>query len=127
MAAVGQSSGTKGGREGRLDVDDQACSSVLAKMVEEQKAIVLQKYARAWLARRRFQHIRRFVLNIQLSYRVQRLQKKLEDQVAKEGPWGTDAPFLCLSFQGEASVLKIVADPSGRAHFCGQDGPFFSG
>ncbi|KAJ7311412.1 hypothetical protein JRQ81_007046 [Phrynocephalus forsythii] len=50
------------------------------KMVEEQKAIVLQKYARAWLARRRFQNIRRFVLNIQLSYRVQRLQKKLEDQ-----------------------------------------------
>ncbi|XP_062819541.1 unconventional myosin-Vc isoform X2 [Anolis carolinensis] len=50
------------------------------KMVEEQKALVLQKYARAWLARRRFQNIRRFVLNIQLSYRVQRLQKKLEDQ-----------------------------------------------
>ncbi|KAM8972266.1 unconventional myosin-Vc [Pelodytes ibericus] len=50
------------------------------KMREEQKAVVLQKYARAWLARRRFQNIRRFVLNIQLSYRVQRLQKKLEDQ-----------------------------------------------
>ncbi|XP_062998574.1 unconventional myosin-Vc [Elgaria multicarinata webbii] len=50
------------------------------KMLEEQKALVLQKYARAWLARRRFQSIRRFVLNIQLSYRVQRLQKKLEDQ-----------------------------------------------
>lgn len=43
--------------------------------------MILQKYARAWLARRRFQNIRRFVLNIQLTYRVQRLQKKLEDQV----------------------------------------------
>ncbi|XP_078540967.1 unconventional myosin-Vc [Lissotriton helveticus] len=50
------------------------------KMVEEHKALILQKYARAWLARRRFQSIRRFVLNIQLSYRVQRLQKKLEEQ-----------------------------------------------
>uniref|UniRef100_A0A670Z4Y4 Myosin VC n=1 Tax=Pseudonaja textilis TaxID=8673 RepID=A0A670Z4Y4_PSETE len=53
-------------------------------MLEEQKALILQKYARAWLARRRFQSIRRFVLNIQLSYRVQRLQKKLEEQVAKK-------------------------------------------
>ncbi|TKC34537.1 hypothetical protein EI555_008186 [Monodon monoceros] len=50
------------------------------KMLEEHKAVILQKYARAWLARRRFQNIRRFVLNIQLTYRVQRLQKKLEDQ-----------------------------------------------
>ncbi|XP_053127781.1 unconventional myosin-Vc isoform X2 [Hemicordylus capensis] len=50
------------------------------KMLEEHKALILQKYARAWLARRRFQSIRRFVLNIQLSYRVQRLQKRLEDQ-----------------------------------------------
>ncbi|KAM3926425.1 unconventional myosin-Vc [Leptodactylus fuscus] len=50
------------------------------KMREEHKALILQKYARAWLARRRFQNIRRFVVNIQLSYRVQRLQKKLEDQ-----------------------------------------------
>lgn len=50
-------------------------------MLEEHKAVILQKYARAWLARRRFQNIRRFVLNIQLTYRVQRLQKKLEDQV----------------------------------------------
>ncbi|XP_077328704.1 unconventional myosin-Vc isoform X1 [Lithobates pipiens] len=50
------------------------------KMREEHKAVILQKYARAWLARRRFQNIRRFVVNIQLSYRVQRLQKKLEDQ-----------------------------------------------
>ncbi|KAM9313263.1 unconventional myosin-Vc [Gastrophryne carolinensis] len=50
------------------------------KMLEEHKALILQKYARAWLARRRFQNIRRFVVNVQLSYRVQRLQKKLEDQ-----------------------------------------------
>ncbi|KAM7156689.1 unconventional myosin-Vc isoform 1-T1 [Molossus nigricans] len=50
------------------------------KVLEEHKAVILQKYARAWLARRRFQNIRRFVLNIQLTYRVQRLQKKLEDQ-----------------------------------------------
>ncbi|KAM6201370.1 unconventional myosin-Vc [Rhynchocyon petersi] len=50
------------------------------KMLQEHKAVILQKYARAWLARRRFQNIRRFVLNIQLTYRVQRLQKKLEDQ-----------------------------------------------
>uniref|UniRef100_A0A8B9ID94 Myosin VC n=1 Tax=Anser brachyrhynchus TaxID=132585 RepID=A0A8B9ID94_9AVES len=51
------------------------------KMLEEHKAVILQKYARAWLARRRFQNIRRFVSNIQLSYRVQRLQKKIEEQV----------------------------------------------
>ncbi|XP_007194952.2 unconventional myosin-Vc isoform X3 [Balaenoptera acutorostrata] len=50
------------------------------KMLEEHKAVILQKYARAWLVRRRFQNIRRFVINIQLTYRVQRLQKKLEDQ-----------------------------------------------
>ncbi|XP_075883469.1 unconventional myosin-Vc [Nelusetta ayraudi] len=50
------------------------------KMVEEQKALVLQKYARAWLARRRFQTMRRLVLNVQLSYRVQQLRKKLEEQ-----------------------------------------------
>lgn len=50
-------------------------------MVEEHKALVLQKYARAWLARRRFQIMRRLVLNVQLSYRVQQLRKKIEDQV----------------------------------------------
>ncbi|KFW94423.1 Unconventional myosin-Vc, partial [Phalacrocorax carbo] len=50
------------------------------KVLKEHKAVILQKYARAWLARRRFQNIRRFVLNIQLSYRVQRLQKKIEEQ-----------------------------------------------
>ncbi|XP_068595561.1 unconventional myosin-Vc [Brachionichthys hirsutus] len=50
------------------------------KMIEEQKALVLQKYARAWLARRRFQSMRRLVLNVQLSYRVQQLRKKIEEQ-----------------------------------------------
>ncbi|KFQ10582.1 Unconventional myosin-Vc, partial [Leptosomus discolor] len=50
------------------------------KMLQEHKAVILQKYTRAWLARRRFQNIRRFVLNIQLSYRVQQLQKKIEEQ-----------------------------------------------
>lgn len=50
-------------------------------MMEEQKALILQKYARAWLARRRFQTMRRLVLNVQLSYRVQQLRKKIEEQV----------------------------------------------
>ncbi|KAF7656344.1 hypothetical protein LDENG_00042780 [Lucifuga dentata] len=50
------------------------------KMMEEHKALVLQKYARAWLARRRFQTMRRLVLNVQLSYRVQQLRKKIEEQ-----------------------------------------------
>ncbi|KAM6936964.1 unconventional myosin-Vc [Xenentodon cancila] len=50
------------------------------KMMEEHKALVLQKYARAWLVRRRFQTIRRLVLNVQLSYRVQKLRKKIEEQ-----------------------------------------------
>ncbi|XP_018595080.2 unconventional myosin-Vc isoform X2 [Scleropages formosus] len=50
------------------------------QMVADHKAVVLQKYARAWLARRRFQNIRRLVLNVQLSYRVQQLKKKLEEQ-----------------------------------------------
>ncbi|XP_075998597.1 unconventional myosin-Vc isoform X2 [Genypterus blacodes] len=50
------------------------------KMVEEHKALVIQKYARAWLARRRFQTMRRLVINVQLSFRVQQLRKKIEDQ-----------------------------------------------
>lgn len=50
-------------------------------MLKEYKAVVLQKYARAWLARRRFQTVRRLVLNVQLSYRVQQLRKKAEEQV----------------------------------------------
>uniref|UniRef100_A0A7N9B0G3 Myosin VC n=1 Tax=Mastacembelus armatus TaxID=205130 RepID=A0A7N9B0G3_9TELE len=51
------------------------------KMLKEHKALVLQKYCRAWLARRRFQTMRRLVLNVQLSYRVQQLRKKIEEQV----------------------------------------------
>lgn len=62
-------------------------------MREEQKAVILQKYARAWLARRRFQNIRRFVLNIQLSYRVQQLQKKIEEQVR-----GSSQLLSCTNF-----------------------------
>ncbi|XP_034540965.1 unconventional myosin-Vc isoform X2 [Notolabrus celidotus] len=50
------------------------------KMMKEHKALILQKYARAWLARRRFQTMRRLVLNVQLSYRVQQLRKKIEEQ-----------------------------------------------
>uniref|UniRef100_A0AAQ5YCS6 Myosin VC n=1 Tax=Amphiprion ocellaris TaxID=80972 RepID=A0AAQ5YCS6_AMPOC len=53
------------------------------KMLKEHKALVLQKYARAWLARRRFQTMRRLVLNVQLSYRVQQLRKKVEEQVTE--------------------------------------------
>ncbi|XP_059808758.1 unconventional myosin-Vc-like isoform X3 [Hypanus sabinus] len=50
------------------------------KMVKDQKALILQKHVRAWLVRRRYQSIRRFVLNIQLSFRVKQLHKKLEEQ-----------------------------------------------
>uniref|UniRef100_A0A669CFJ9 Myosin VC n=1 Tax=Oreochromis niloticus TaxID=8128 RepID=A0A669CFJ9_ORENI len=50
------------------------------KMIKEHKALVIQKYARAWLARRRFQTMRRLVLNVQLSYRVQQLRKKIDEQ-----------------------------------------------
>ncbi|XP_072291958.1 unconventional myosin-Vc [Eucyclogobius newberryi] len=50
------------------------------KMLQDKKAQVLQKYARAWLARRRFQTMRRLVQNVQLSYRVQQLRKKVEEQ-----------------------------------------------
>lgn len=54
---------------------------VTCQMMKEHKALVLQKYARAWLARRRFQTMRRLVINVQLSYRVQQLRKKIEEQV----------------------------------------------
>lgn len=54
---------------------------VTFQMMEEQKALVLQKYARAWLARRRFQTMRRLVINVQLSFRVQQLRKKIDEQV----------------------------------------------
>ncbi|XP_057692409.1 unconventional myosin-Vc isoform X2 [Corythoichthys intestinalis] len=51
-----------------------------AKLVEARKALVLQKYARAWLARRRFNAIRRLVHQVQLSFRVEQLRKKNEEQ-----------------------------------------------
>lgn len=54
---------------------------VNSQMMKEHKALVLQKYARAWLARRRFQTMRRLVLNVQLSFRVQQLRKKIDEQV----------------------------------------------
>lgn len=54
---------------------------IIYQMMKEHKVLVLQKYARAWLARRRFQTMRRLVLNVQLSYRVQQLRKKIEEQV----------------------------------------------
>uniref|UniRef100_A0A8C8SM34 Myosin VC n=1 Tax=Pelusios castaneus TaxID=367368 RepID=A0A8C8SM34_9SAUR len=72
------------------------------KMLKEHKAVILQKHARAWLARRRFQNIRRFVLNIQLSYRVQRLQKKLEDQVDDKNPFVLE--LNCQGFQ----ILELL-------------------
>lgn len=72
-------------------------------MREEQKAVILQKYARAWLARRRFQNIRRFVLNIQLSYRVQQLQKKIEEQVR-----GSSQLLICTKFFIISALVKDV-------------------
>lgn len=60
---------------------DDSSSLHDSQMVEEQKALVLQKYARAWLVRRRFQTMRRLVINVQLSYRVQQLRKKIEEKV----------------------------------------------
>lgn len=72
-------------------------------MREEQKAVILQKYARAWLARRRFQNIRRFVLNIQLSYRVQQLQKKIEEQVR-----GSSQLLSCTNFFITPVLVKDV-------------------
>ncbi|XP_067874088.1 unconventional myosin-Vc isoform X2 [Heterodontus francisci] len=50
------------------------------KMLKDQKALIIQKHVRAWLIRRRYQSIRRFVLNIQLSFRVKQLHKKLDEQ-----------------------------------------------
>uniref|UniRef100_A0A8C3IY20 Myosin VC n=1 Tax=Chrysemys picta bellii TaxID=8478 RepID=A0A8C3IY20_CHRPI len=78
------------------------------KMLKEHKAVILQKYARAWLARRRFQNIRRFVLNIQLSYRVQRLQKKLEDQVDDKNPFMFSINFLSMHFFYCESITFLV-------------------
>ncbi|XP_051918235.1 unconventional myosin-Vc isoform X1 [Hippocampus zosterae] len=51
-----------------------------SQLVEARKALVLQKYARAWLARRRFKAMRQLVHQVQLSFRVQQLRKKNEEQ-----------------------------------------------
>lgn len=66
-------------------------------MVEEQKALVLQKYARAWLVRRRFQTMRRLVINVQLSYRVQQLRKKIEEKVDTECKVLASVQRVCLN------------------------------
>ncbi|XP_055517073.1 unconventional myosin-Vc-like isoform X3 [Leucoraja erinacea] len=50
------------------------------KLVKDQKALIIQKHVRAWLVRRRYQSIRRFVLNIQLTFRVKQLHRKLDEQ-----------------------------------------------
>ncbi len=71
-------------------------------MVVEQKALILQKYARAWLVRRRFQTMRRLIINVQLSYRVQQLRKKIEVQVQSENR-------EVLSFVSDGSP-KILLD-----------------
>uniref|UniRef100_A0A8C4VAV9 Myosin VC n=1 Tax=Falco tinnunculus TaxID=100819 RepID=A0A8C4VAV9_FALTI len=78
------------------------------KMLEEHKAVILQKYARAWLARRRFQNIRRFVLNIQLSYRVQQLQKKIEEQVRDTSQFMILTNFFIISVLFRALLLTRV-------------------
>ncbi|XP_026539902.1 unconventional myosin-Vc isoform X2 [Notechis scutatus] len=65
-----------------------------------------KKYARAWLARRRFQSIRRFVLNIQLSYRVQRLQKKLEEQNKENHSLLEKLTFLASSHSSDTETIQ---------------------
>uniref|UniRef100_A0A8C5FMN5 Myosin VC n=1 Tax=Gadus morhua TaxID=8049 RepID=A0A8C5FMN5_GADMO len=75
------------------------------KMVEVQKALVLQKYARAWLARRRFQTMRRLVINVQLSFRVQNLRKKIEDQVR---PRRVVNPCLCSDLKPRGVVVNMI-------------------
>lgn len=71
--------------------------------------MILQKYARAWLARRRFQNIRRFVLNIQLTYRVQRLQKKLEDQVGTQSICACVCVHMRVYVHGWCVYVRVCA------------------
>ncbi|XP_014306668.2 unconventional myosin-Vc-like, partial [Myotis lucifugus] len=85
------------------------------KMLEEHKAVILQKYARAWLARRRFQSIRRFVLNIQLTYRVQRLQKKLEDQNRENHGLVEKLTSLAAARAGDAEKVQKLESELDRA------------
>ncbi|XP_015414392.1 PREDICTED: unconventional myosin-Vc [Myotis davidii] len=85
------------------------------KMLEEHKAVILQKYARAWLARRRFQSIRRFVLNIQLTYRVQRLQKKLEDQNRENHGLMEKLTSLAAARAGDVEKVQKLESELDRA------------
>ncbi|EPQ06301.1 Myosin-Vc, partial [Myotis brandtii] len=85
------------------------------KMLEEHKAVILQKYARAWLARRRFQSIRRFVLNIQLTYRVQRLQKKLEDQNRENHGLVEKLTSLAAARAGDVEKVQKLESELDRA------------
>uniref|UniRef100_A0A7N8XK57 Myosin VC n=1 Tax=Mastacembelus armatus TaxID=205130 RepID=A0A7N8XK57_9TELE len=81
------------------------------KMLKEHKALVLQKYCRAWLARRRFQTMRRLVLNVQLSYRVQQLRKKIEEQVnmltTDDSQKSYDAEDLLAAFEGLQKATRF--------------------
>uniref|UniRef100_A0A8B9E5Y3 Myosin VC n=1 Tax=Anser cygnoides TaxID=8845 RepID=A0A8B9E5Y3_ANSCY len=88
------------------------------KMLEEHKAVILQKYARAWLARRRFQNIRRFVSNIQLSYRVQRLQKKIEEQVRNTSQFMICTVYLSYLFPRGVVVNTIPGLPAHILFMC---------
>uniref|UniRef100_A0A8B9ZH88 Myosin VC n=1 Tax=Anas platyrhynchos TaxID=8839 RepID=A0A8B9ZH88_ANAPL len=90
------------------------------KMLEEHKAVILQKYARAWLARRRFQNIRRFVSNIQLSYRVQRLQKKIEEQVRNTSQFMICTVFLSYLFVITTSAIFFFFNRVLESHFQSQ-------
>uniref|UniRef100_A0A8B9VSN2 Myosin VC n=1 Tax=Anas zonorhyncha TaxID=75864 RepID=A0A8B9VSN2_9AVES len=94
------------------------CKCFLLKMLEEHKAVILQKYARAWLARRRFQNIRRFVSNIQLSYRVQRLQKKIEEQVRNTSQFMICTVFLSYLFPRGVVVNMIPGLPAHILFMC---------
>lgn len=90
---------------------NMCCSSVFTarihpQMLKEHKALVIQKYARAWMARRRFQTMRRLVLNVQLSFRVQQLRKKIEDQVRD------------TSRVSKSAVACFVEERVFMCHFC---------
>uniref|UniRef100_A0A663LWB7 Myosin VC n=1 Tax=Athene cunicularia TaxID=194338 RepID=A0A663LWB7_ATHCN len=94
------------------------------QMLEEHKAVILQKYARAWLARRRFQNIRRFVLNIQLSYRVQQLQKKIEEQVRDTSQFMICTDFFCCCI---CFIQSSPVDYSTLFSLCIKLDPFYQG
>uniref|UniRef100_A0A8C2PNT8 Myosin VC n=1 Tax=Cyprinus carpio TaxID=7962 RepID=A0A8C2PNT8_CYPCA len=78
------------------------------KMVAEHKALVLQKYARAWLVRRRFQTMRRLVINVQLSYRVQQLRKKIEEQVQSDNTEENVPELFIFASNGLSLYLRVM-------------------